>query len=584
MYRRRYRRIVDFFARQLFKLILWDIVFPRIGLREYSQQTRPDRLRSIASSFREMAIEMGGVWIKVGQFLSTRVDVLPPEFTNELAGLQDEVPPADFEEIVVVAESEFGMPLISKYLWFDPKPLAAASLGQVHKAKIYKPSSSNPATLDDDNLQQAQKSKSNESITVVVKVQRPNIEAIINTDLSALKTVGNWLQKYPPLKKRANIPALINEFTRILYEELDYIAEGRNANVFAEQYKSDPQIRIPDVVWSHTTKRVLTLENVWGIKITDYEAISAAGVDRSEVAIQLIDVYLKQIFEDGFFHADPHPGNLFINPIPLMPPISKYFGNGSNKSEVFWQLTFVDFGMVGHVPEYMKRGLRDLLIGVGTKDTPRVIKAYQELDILLPGADTEQIEKAGSDIFDLFWGKNMEELSQISTDEVLELTREYRDLLYSLPLQIPQNLIFLFRTMGILSGICTGLDPEFNIFDHIAPYAQKLIIQEAKIDPSKIISEVGLFAQTLLSLPAKMDNTLKQLESGKIAVKMPEVTKQVRNLEGAIRQVVWGIVFAALLLSSVHLHLGGDETFSMILFSGAVISLALLIISGIRKR
>jgi predicted unusual protein kinase regulating ubiquinone biosynthesis (AarF/ABC1/UbiB family) len=339
-----------------------------------------------------MAIEMGGVWIKVGQFLSTRVDVLPPEFTNELAGLQDEVPPADFEEIVVVAESEFGMPLISKYLWFDPKPLAAASLGQVHKAKIYKPSSSNPATLDDDNLQQAQKSKSNESITVVVKVQRPNIEAIIYTDLSALKTVGNWLQKYPPLRKRANIPALINEFTRILYEELDYIAEGRNANVFAEQYKSDPQIRIPDVVWSHTTKRVLTLENVWGIKITDYAAITAAGVDRSEVAIQLIDVYLKQIFEDGFFHADPHPGNLFINPIPLMPPISKYFRNGSNKSEVFWQLTFVDFGMVGHVPEYMKRGLRDLLIGVGTKDTPRVIKAYQELDILLPGADTEQIE------------------------------------------------------------------------------------------------------------------------------------------------------------------------------------------------
>jgi predicted unusual protein kinase regulating ubiquinone biosynthesis (AarF/ABC1/UbiB family) len=178
----------------------------------------------------------------------------------------------------------------------------------------------------------------------------------------------------------------------------------------------------------------------------------------------------------------------------------------------------------------------------------------------------------------------MEELSQISTDEVIELTREYRDLLYSLPLQIPQNLIFLFRTMGILSGICTGLDPEFNIFDHIAPYAQKLIIQEAKIDPSKIISEVGLFAQTLLSLPAKMDNTLKQLESGKIAVKMPEVTKQVRNLEGAIRQVVWGIVFAALLVSSVHLHLGGDETFSMILFSGAVISLALLFISGIRKR
>jgi len=581
MYQKRYRRIVNFFAIHILSLIIWDVIFPHIGLRKWSRDTRPERLGKLARSYRDLAIEMGGVLIKVGQFLSSRVDILPPEFTNELVGLQDEVPPASFEDIKDVTENEFGMPLNKIFVAFDPNPLAAASLGQVHRAKIFKPQ---PQSSDTNDFPPQNNVKADtEIINVVVKVQRPDIENIIATDLSALQTVTNWLQKYPPINRRANVPALMAEFTRTLYEEIDYINEAHNAEVFADNFKSEPMVRVPQIIHTYSTKRVLTLENVWGIKITDYDKIAASGVSRSDVASHLIDTYLKQIFDDGFFHADPHPGNLFVNPIPILPPIS--FGRSSShqNSSVFWQLTFVDFGMVGHVSESMKEGLRELLIGIGTKDVSRVIMAYQMLDILLPGADIRELEKAGDDIFDLFWGKNMAELSEINTQEVYKLTKEYRHLIYSLPIQFPQNLLFLGRAMGILSGLCTGLDPEFNLFDHLIPYAQKLVIEETKIDPKSLAGEISVLARSLFSLPGKIDDTLYKLERGDIAVKMPEVSKNITNLEGAVRQVTWGIVFASLLLGGIQLRIADENNLALILFIGAIISLLGLIFSGRKK-
>ena len=579
MYRNRYRRITQFFAWQLLKLVLLDIIFPRLGLREYSRRTRPDRIRKIAISYRELAIEMGGVLIKVGQFLSTRIDILPAEFINELAGLQDEVPPVQYEDIRDVVEEEFGTTISNVFISFDRLPLAAASLGQVHRAQII-------IGRDNDNNQD-QLSKitfnpnSNRDIkSVVVKVQRPDIENIIRTDLNALRTVGKWINRYPPISRRMDVKALIQEFSRILFEEIDYLSEGRNAEIFSEQFQAKPRIRVPHVIWSHTTKRVLTLENVWGIKITDYKAIELAGVDKSEVASLLIDTYFKQIFEDGFFHADPHPGNLFANPIPLMPPLTNIFGDNASQSKVFWQLTFVDFGMVGTVPDKLKRGLREMLIGVGTKDSTRVIKAYQQMGILLPGADLELIESAGADIFDRFWGRNMEELRNISPDEIIALTKEYRELIYEMPFQIPQNLIFLGRTVSILSGICTGLDPEFNIFDHLAPFAQKLLIEESRLSPTEIVSEFSSFAQLLFSLPGKVDRTIDKLEKGEIAVRMPEIANSVKRIDQSMRKSVWGIVFAALLLSGVQLQLAGQETFAYFLYGGSFISFLLILFSG----
>jgi predicted unusual protein kinase regulating ubiquinone biosynthesis (AarF/ABC1/UbiB family) len=415
----RYRRIVSFFGRVLLSLAWWEIVLPRLGLGRLTRRTRAERLRRAAVQFRALAIQMGGVLIKVGQFLSARVDVLPPEFTRELEGLQDEVPAERFEDIRRVAEADLGEALTEKFLEFDPAPLAAASLGQAHQALL--------ANETFKAAESGETSPPAAGIAVVVKVQRPDIEAIIATDLAALRRVGRWIMWYGPVRRRVNIPALLDEFTRTLYEEVDYLAEGRNAETFAANFRDFPGVRVPRVFWTHTSKRVLTLENVGAIKITDYPAVTAAGIDRRQVASRLLKTYLKQIFEDGFFHADPHPGNLFVTPLAA-PDMAQAED---------WLLTFIDFGMVGRISPKTRAGARELLIAVGTRDAGRVIKAYQMLGMLLPGADLALLERANQQMFDRFWGKSMNELQQVDMSEMVNFAIEFRDLLYGLPFQVP---------------------------------------------------------------------------------------------------------------------------------------------------
>jgi predicted unusual protein kinase regulating ubiquinone biosynthesis (AarF/ABC1/UbiB family) len=475
---------------------------------------------------------MGGVLIKVGQFLSTRVDVLPPEFTNELAGLQDEVPAEKFEDIARVAEEEFGMPLQQKFAWIDPNPLAAASLGQVHLAR----------------LQKHDGEKNGHILDVVIKVQRPQIEQIIETDLAALETVGGWLNRYQPIRRRADVPALLREFATILTEEIDYLAEGRNAETFAVNFKENTLVKVPKVIWSHTTRRALTLENVLAIKISDYVAIVEAGINRAEVADRLLDTYLQQIFEDGFFHADPHPGNLFVSPIA---------DGSAGRAKVEWQLTFIDFGMVAHVPTNTKEGLRELLIGVGTRDADRVLNAYQTLGVLLPSADLELIRRAEARVFDQFWGKNMSEMTRMDMMQVRQFIEEFRELIYSMPFQVPQDFIFLARCVGILSGMCTGLDPKFNVWDHLAPYAQKMISEETRANREVWIDEIRQYIRTLLATPIKLDAMLAKIERGEISVRVPEVSQQMRRIEAGMRQIIWAILFVGFFLGGIQVAMSG---------------------------
>ena len=412
---------------------------------------------------------------------------------------------------------------------------------------------------------------------VVVKIQRPNIENIIATDLAALKRVGGWLMWYKPIRRRANVPALLDEFTRNLYQEIDYLAEGHNAETFASNFKGQQGVCVPYVVWTHTTLRALTLENVLAIKITDYEAITAAGVDRKAVAARLLDTYLKQIFEDGFFHADPHPGNLFVYPASGSTGKERHGING-------WQLTFVDFGMVGTLADKTMQGLREMLIGVGVQDAGRVVKAYQMLDVLLPSADLAMIERAEAQVFERFWGKSMSELRDIDIKVVREFADEYRELIYSMPFQVPQNLIFLGRTVAILSGMCTGLDPEFNLWDHLAPYAQKMMAQEGRTaGVETILSELGTLARSLVVLPKKMDTLLGKLEHGEVAVRAPEVSQQVSRLERAIRQLTAGIIFIGLLLGSIQLYLAQQRTFGGLLLAGAGLGFIWMLLNGRRR-
>ncbi|MBP7757336.1 MAG: AarF/ABC1/UbiB kinase family protein [Anaerolineaceae bacterium] len=526
MLKSRYRRILWFFARVLVNLLFWDVILSSIGLRQISHRTRARRLQKIAASFRTLAIEMSGVMIKVGQFLSARLDVLPREIIDELAGLQDEVRPEPVESIRAVVEAEFHCPLEELFTDFNPQPMAAASIGQVHTARLQQP---------DGTFRE-----------VVVKVQRPNIPQVVETDLAALRVVARWVHHYKPIRRHVNVPLLVEEFSRTLLEEIDYIHEGRNAEQFAKNFQDRPEVQVPAVYWTHTTLRVLTLENVLAIKITDNAALDAAGVDRAAVADTLIDIYLQQIFEDYFFHADPHPGNLFI--LPTAPP-------DPATGRAPWRVVFVDFGMTGTLPPNLQAGLREVLIGIGTQDTHRLIQAYQTMELLLPNADLPLLEKATNKVFQRFWGKSTAEMMNMKHAEAVEFVQEFSDLVFDMPFQAPENMVLLARCLGILSGICSGLNPDFNVWTSIGPYAQKLVQAEAGSGWRFWLDEALGILSTLATLPRKTDALIRRVEGGEIEVRTPELRRDLNRLERSNRKLTAAILFAASLLGAVQLYL-----------------------------
>jgi predicted unusual protein kinase regulating ubiquinone biosynthesis (AarF/ABC1/UbiB family) len=540
--RARYRHIMAFFARVTASFIFWEVVLPRLGLRAVTRRTRSRRLTQIAAQFRALAIRMGGVMIKVGQFLSARADVLPLEITAQLSGLQDEVPPEEFTAIRVLAEAELRAPLEEQFERFEPEPLAAASLGQVHRARLQ---------TDEEGFRD-----------VVVKIQRPFIEQLIDVDFNALHRVAGWMMRYGPIRRRADVRALVSELESTVQQEIDYLSEGANAESFRTNFAESRRVHVPRVVWSRTTKRVLTLENVYAIKITEYDAITSAGIDRAEVAQILFRTYLKQIFEDGFFHADPHPGNLFVTPRPA-----------TGEDGASWRLTFVDFGMVGRVPEHLSEGLREMMIGVGTRDAARLVQSYQTLGVLLPGADLKLLEQAGTQLFDRFWGMSMGELRSVDHRQMMQFALQFRDLMYEMPFQLPHNLLLLGRTVAILSGICTGLDPNFNVWNQLAPYAQRLVREAGLSNWEVWLEEIGELLRQLIGLPAQTGRVLTRLERGELIVNTPQVNRQIFHLESAVNRLTGSIVFAAFLFGGVLLYQGGDVLPGYVFWGFAGISL-----------
>ena len=537
--RARYRYIMGFFARAVASFIYWELVLPRIGLRGLTRRTRSKRYQQLAAHFRAMAIRMGGVMIKVGQFLSSRLDVLPVEITDELSGLQDEVPAEDFDAIRKQAEAELGAPLDQLFERFERAPLAAASLGQVHRAWLPEDGAEAEGFQD-----------------VVVKIQRPFIEQLVEVDFSALHRVAGWLMRYEPIRKRVSVPALVKELEDTVYQEIDYVAEAMNAETFSKNFAKRKRIHVPRVVASRSTERVLTLENVFAIKITDYDSITAAGIDRGQVARVLLDTYLKQIFEDGFFHADPHPGNLFVTPIPA-----------TEEKKATWRLTFVDFGMVGRVPDNLSEGLRELLVGIGTRNASKVIQSFQTLDVLLPGADLKLLEQAERQMFDRFWGMSMSELRNVDHREMAQFAMQFRELMYEMPFQLPHNLLLLGRTVAILSGMCTGLDPNFNLWNQLVPYARNLVAEEGTSNWDIWLDQIGDLVKELIALPSQTGRVLTRLERGELTVNTPQVNRQIYHLEGALNRLTGSILFASFLFGGVLLFQSRDITLAYLFWA-----------------
>ena len=582
MLRSRYNKITRFFGRMLLSYLFWELVLPRLGFKARAQQSRSQRLRRSAAQFRTLAIEMGGLLIKLGQFFSARADVLPDEITSELADLQDEVPAERFDDIRRVVEVEFGVPIEDKFLSFEETPLAAASLGQVHRAYLkIEPDlhGDHEKEIDQPPLGSGEDQAADREpglLAVVVKIQRPDIQRIIETDLAAMRTVARWLHRYKPIRQRMHLPSLLDEFTRISLDEIDYLVEGQNAEHFSENYQGDPDVRIPHVFWTHTSRRVLTLEDVLAIKITEYEAIKEAGIAPGLVARRLIDTYLKQIFEDGFFHADPHPGNLFVLPLRR--------DTDNQGKHIDWQLTFVDFGMVGRVTPLQRDGFREAAIGVATQDPERLTTALQMLGFLLPNADLTLLKQAEGEVFNRYWGKDMGQLRDISHQEIRELAYEFRGLLYSLPFQIPQDLILLGRAVGILSGMCTGLDPNFNVWESITPYAKKLLKEETMLGEKVWLDILKSVLQEVISFPRRVNALVDRIEKVELAFQANRDNRQLDRIERGIQLGAAGVVFSVLFLSGIMLYMGGELIAAAALLSLEALGLGIFLVMAFKGR
>jgi len=548
--RRRYRRVVRYFAGVVAHFIWWELILRRILGKRFVERSFERRWLRIAHRFRVMAVELGGVLIKMGQFLSIRVDVLPKVVTAELAGLQDEVPAERLSDIQAVIEAEYGQPVDQVFAWFASQPEAAASLAQVHRAQL----------LTGDE--------------VVVKVQRPGIETTVETDLRAIETLTRWLKRYRPISRRVDLDRLYDEFSRTTRAELDFEAEADNAERFALNFAEEGRVRIPRVYTQTSTRRVLIMQNVASIKIDDLAALDAAGIDRSEVARCLMDIYLKQVFEDNFVHADPHPGNLFIQPLP---PVITELGLVPPTQGAPFRITFVDFGMIATVPENVVPHFRDYLVGFVTQDTGRMVRAYQGAGVLLPGADLSRLEQMEAELMERYAGLTFKEAQQRAMSEWHDLAREYRDVIYEMPFQLPTDLLFVGRAISILVGIATSLDSDFDPWGAVEPFAKEMATAELKRDWRGWLGEAEKFARLVLSLPGQADRFLSRANRGDLSVQTawsPDDRRSVRRVETAVNRLGAAIIFAALLLAAVAVYVTqGEGTLSYTLFALAFVAL-----------
>jgi len=473
------------------RLLLWTIwviyrerrrVIRARGQGNNDVQPNVDVLIEVLLAFRQTAVKLGVLMIKLGQFLSSRADLLPERALAVLSSLQDEVPPAPFSHVVSVIETELGKPVEQLFSVLERKATAAASLGQVHKAVL--------ASTGEE---------------VAVKVQRPNIDQLVNMDLSTIKFVIWVISRFVNTSEFIDLMGFYREFKRTIYEEIDYVTEAANATRFKEIFKDQPTIYIPRVYDEYTSRRVLVLEWVNGIKVNDYTALEATGIDRFEVAKRTVEAYFYQFFEVGFFHADPHPGNIFVQKgTPESGPI----------------IAFVDFGMVGTLTTSMKKALKDLFLGFLARDSHGLVNALKRLGFIGEGANMASIERGVALMLERYYGISLDEARDLDFPEV---GQDIENLLYGQPFQIPAQFAFTGRAVATLSGVATGLAPEFNLIDVALPYAQNFLglnAEGAGQTIQQVLSQVLDTGRKLLALPDALERVITKLETGQVEVKL----------------------------------------------------------------
>ena len=536
--KRRYRRILNFAALALAQTWWFELVLPKFGLAAFVARGRTKRIKKLARRFRVLALQLGGLIIKAGQFASSRLDVLPETITMELESLQDEVKPASYDLIKRQIEAELGFSLDLAFASFETQPIAAASLGQTHSATL-------PQALSDEA----------EISNVVVKVLRPGIEKVVEVDLKALRKVGVWLSRIRLVNRRADAPALVEEFAQVSLEEIDYFIEAGNLSRFAENFAEDARVSTPMVIWERTSHRVLTMSDVTSIKINDVDALLAAGINPNAVAAELARVTFEQIFVHGFFHADPHPGNIFVTP--------------GDSAESF-KLTFIDFGMMGEITDELRQGLQSFIFALVARNSRGCVSAMQRLGVLLPTADTVELERAIGALFERFGGVGVAELVQTDPREFKDLALEFSDLLRTLPFQLPEDFLLLLRSISLISGVTSALNREFNMWDAVEPFSRTLLNGGGSSTLGALRREALSFASTALALPAKLDAVLSRADQGLLSIRSPEVEKSLRRIDSSARRIASALIFATLFRSGIALRMTGDELGGWLLLVSAV--------------
>ena len=475
-----------------------------------SDEKKAARRRDLAVWIRETLLDLGPTFIKIGQLFSTRADLFAPEFVEELSKLQDRVPAFSYEQVEFSIEQDLGKSIKELFRSFDPIPLAAASLGQVHRAQLH----------------------SGEE--VVVKIQRPGLCKLFEIDLQILKGITRYFQSHPEWGKGRDWLGIYDECCKILWEEIDYLNEGRNADTFRRNFRGMDWVKVPRVYWRYTSPRVLALEYAPGIKISHYEALEAAGLNRKELAEMGARAYLHQLLDNGFFHADPHPGNLAVSP------------DGA--------LIFYDFGMMGQVQAITREKLLDTFFGIAQKDADRVVESLVALGALAPADDMGPVRRSVQYMLDHFMDKPFEDQS------VSAISDDLYEIAYDQPFRFPATFTFVMRAFSTLEGVGKGLDPEFNFMEVAKPFAMQLMTNgNSSSETGSLLNELSRQAvqvgSTAFGLPRRIEDTLDKLERGDIRVRVrsTETDRVLRRISGVNMGTNYTLLTSAFTVSATIL-------------------------------
>ena len=376
---------------------------------------------------KENLIKLGPTFIKIGQSLGTRADLLPLAYIKELALLQDQVPPFSNEEAFARIESELGRTVAEAYAEIDTEPVASASLGQVYRARMH--------TGEE----------------VAVKVQRPHLRETVGRDIAVLGRITRMLARFPSMNENADWDGMLREFRETIGEEMDYAREAANADRFRDNFREWRAVRVPRIHWTHTTRRVLTMEFIRGTKVTDLDGLKARRISPVKVNRLLVRAYLKQLLEDGFFHADPHPGNLLV------------MDSG--------HLAFFDFGMVGRITPQLQSRMIDAFFHVVGRDIEGLAQDLINLNFLKPGVDPESVRPVVEGLFRHYINLKLGDVN------FKELTYDLAEVMYEYPFRLPSNFTYVIRALMTLEGIGIVTDPGFSFFDTAKPFAKEFMLR-----------------------------------------------------------------------------------------------------------